>query len=86
MLERGTALSQSDPGVHYQLFIAYSRLKRKADADRELAIFKRLEEARKSEQDAQDATSANKPDDAPLPDPTVTKKEPPAQKPPPIDR
>ena len=37
-----------DPGVHYQLFLAYSRLSRKADADRELETFKRLDEARKA--------------------------------------
>jgi Flp pilus assembly protein TadD len=46
-LERGAALNANDPGIHYQLFTAYSRLKRKADADRELAIFKRFQEARK---------------------------------------
>ena len=47
ILERGVALNNDDPGVHYQLFIIYSRLKRKDDADRELAQFKSLEEARK---------------------------------------
>ena len=47
ILEQGVPLGQSDPGIHYQLFIAYSRLKRKEDADRELAKFKILEEARK---------------------------------------
>jgi hypothetical protein len=30
--------------VHYQLFLAYSRLKKKDEADRELAEFKRLDE------------------------------------------
>ena len=47
ILEHGSTLNQDDPGVHYQLFIAYSRLKRKPDADRELARFKQLEELRK---------------------------------------
>jgi Flp pilus assembly protein TadD len=47
VLERGIVLGKNDPGIHYQLFIAYSRLKRKDDADRELARFKILEEARK---------------------------------------
>ncbi|HZG50988.1 MAG TPA: tetratricopeptide repeat protein, partial [Pyrinomonadaceae bacterium] len=47
LLERGVELNANDPGIHYQLFTAYSRLKRKTDADRELAIFKRFEEARK---------------------------------------
>jgi hypothetical protein len=41
-------MSSDDPGVHYQLFITYSRLKRKDDADRELGRFKTLEEARKN--------------------------------------
>jgi hypothetical protein len=48
LLERGAGLFKEDPGVHYQLFLVYSRLKRKADADRELATFKTLEEARKA--------------------------------------
>jgi tetratricopeptide (TPR) repeat protein len=47
ILEHGASLSALDPGIHYQLFLTYSRLKRKTDADRELAVFKRLEEARK---------------------------------------
>ena len=38
--------------VFTQLFITYSRLKRKDDADRELARFKTLEEARKQGGDA----------------------------------
>jgi hypothetical protein len=32
------------PEAHYQLFLAYSRLNRKADADRELSSFKHLDE------------------------------------------
>jgi Flp pilus assembly protein TadD len=46
-LRAAAALNEKDPGVHYQLFLAYSRLRRKTDAERELAEFKRLEEARK---------------------------------------
>jgi len=46
-LQRGAGLNKEDPGVHYQLFLAYSRLRRKTDADRELAIFKQFEEQRK---------------------------------------
>ena len=34
--------------MHYQLFIAYSRLKQTAEAERELALFKRLDEERKA--------------------------------------
>jgi tetratricopeptide (TPR) repeat protein len=44
LLTRGVELNAKDPGVHYQLFLAYSRLKKKDEADRELAEFKRLDE------------------------------------------
>jgi tetratricopeptide (TPR) repeat protein len=47
ILTRGAALNTTDAGVHYQLFLAYSRLKKKDEADRELAEFKRLEEGNK---------------------------------------
>lgn len=45
-----------DPGVHYQLFLAYSRLKRKDDAERELAVFKKCDaesKARRAQGDEQ---------------------------------
>jgi tetratricopeptide (TPR) repeat protein len=45
VLQRGAGLNKQDPGVHYQLFLAYSRLRRTADADKELALFKELDEA-----------------------------------------
>jgi len=45
ILERGVMLSKDDPGVRYQLFIAYSRLKQKEKADVVFAEFKRLEKA-----------------------------------------
>ena len=45
ILRRGAELNKKDPGVHYQLFLAYSRLRRKAEADQELAAFKQLDEA-----------------------------------------
>jgi hypothetical protein len=32
-----------DPGTHYQLFIAYARLKQSGDADRELKLFKQYD-------------------------------------------
>ena len=44
LLNRGVELNSKDPGVHYQLFLAYSRLKKKDEAERELAEFKRLDE------------------------------------------
>ncbi len=45
-----------DPGVHYQLFLVYTRLKRKDDADRELVIFKQYDaenKARRAQEDEQ---------------------------------
>ena len=45
VLIRGAELNKKDPGVHYQLFLAYSRLGKKVEADQELALFKRLDEA-----------------------------------------
>ena len=48
ILLRGVALNTKFPGIHYQLFLAYSRLKRKAEASQELEIFKRLDEERKT--------------------------------------
>ncbi|HMF58231.1 MAG TPA: tetratricopeptide repeat protein [Pyrinomonadaceae bacterium] len=47
ILLRGTMLNTRFPGIHYQLFLAYSRLKRRAEASQELEIFKRLDEERK---------------------------------------
>jgi Flp pilus assembly protein TadD len=47
ILQRGAELNKKDPGVHYQLFLAYSRLRKKVEADRELATFKQLDEANK---------------------------------------
>jgi tetratricopeptide (TPR) repeat protein len=48
ILERGAILNARYPGIHYQLFLALSRLKRKEEADRELVLFKQLEEASKN--------------------------------------
>jgi len=47
LLRRGAELNSKDPGVHYQLFLAYSRLKKTDEANRELAEFKRLDEINK---------------------------------------
>ncbi|PWT79653.1 MAG: hypothetical protein C5B44_06535, partial [Acidobacteria bacterium] len=47
ILQRAAALKPNNPPVHYQMFIVFTRLKRKDEADRELAVFKNLEEARK---------------------------------------
>jgi tetratricopeptide (TPR) repeat protein len=48
ILERGAMLNARYPGIHYQLFLAFSRLKRKEEAERELVLFKQLEEASKN--------------------------------------
>jgi tetratricopeptide (TPR) repeat protein len=71
VLERGAALSTTDPGIHYQLFTAYSRLKRKTDADRELVIFKRLEETRKNGNGPMEGSAVNE-----QPTPNITESRP----------
>jgi tetratricopeptide (TPR) repeat protein len=47
ILQRGAALKADNPDVHYQLFMALTRVKRKDEADREMALFKKLDEERK---------------------------------------
>src|SRR6202011_1473973 len=69
LLTRGTSLSGNDPGVHYQLFLAYSRLKKREDADRELALFKRLEEERKRADEGQGSVKTPSSDILPPPAP-----------------
>jgi len=59
ILERAAKLAKTDPGIHYQLFITYSRLKRTTDAERELATFKQLEEARKKGDTMEDTAAAD---------------------------
>jgi tetratricopeptide (TPR) repeat protein len=49
MLMAAGRIRPRDPGVHYQLFMAYTRLKRKDDADRELKLFKQYETESKSQ-------------------------------------
>lgn len=46
-LQRAAELKSDNPDVHYQIFLALSRLKRKTDADRELGIYKELREREK---------------------------------------
>lgn len=48
ILTHAATLKPNNPGVHYQLFMVLTRLKRKNEADRELVVFKQLDEARKS--------------------------------------
>jgi hypothetical protein len=72
-------MDKTDPGIHYQLFTAYSRLKRREDAERELAIFKRLEEARKKSGDGAntgDGGSSMSAGDEPMPPPPAGLPEP----------
>jgi predicted Zn-dependent protease len=42
VLQKASSIMPENPDVHYELFLAHSRLKQKADADRELGIFKQL--------------------------------------------
>lgn len=43
VLRRAASINPGHPDVHYKLYIALLRLKRTAEAERELTIFKRLE-------------------------------------------
>ncbi|HQU82348.1 MAG TPA: tetratricopeptide repeat protein [Pyrinomonadaceae bacterium] len=42
ILQKVSTLIPDDADIHYQLFLTYTRLKRKADADKEFALFKKL--------------------------------------------
>lgn len=42
LLQRAASLMPNVADVHYQLFLTYTRLKRKAEADKELELFKQL--------------------------------------------
>jgi Flp pilus assembly protein TadD len=56
VLTGAARIREHDPSVHYQLFMTYTRLKRKADADRELAVFKQYDaesKARRGQGDEQ---------------------------------
>ena len=46
-LERAVTADATKEYVHYQLSIAYRKMKRKADADRELEIYKKLKEEKR---------------------------------------
>jgi tetratricopeptide (TPR) repeat protein len=48
VLTGAARIRSGDAGVHYQLFIVYTRTNKKTDADRELQLFKRLDEERKA--------------------------------------
>jgi tetratricopeptide (TPR) repeat protein len=65
ILERGATLNARYPGIHYQLFLAFSRLKRKAEADRELVLFKQLEAESKSRRRGDYSAEDLTPDDSP---------------------
>ena len=61
MLKHGAELSKDDPGVHYQLFLVYSRQRAKTEADVELALFKKLEEARKTKESGMEGNATSPP-------------------------
>ena len=70
ILGHAAALKPKDPSVHYQKFIALSRLKRKAEADRELAVFKQLDEARQNQPRQVDDSELENVDPSSAPPPT----------------
>jgi Flp pilus assembly protein TadD len=69
ILQHAATLKARNAGVHYQMFIAFSRLKRKDEADRELAIFKQFEAERKGHPEAEedDVENPNRESETPLP-------------------
>ena len=48
ILRNAEAIRPRDPAPHYQLFIAYSRLKQSGPAERELGLFKQYDAERKA--------------------------------------
>jgi Flp pilus assembly protein TadD len=48
VLKHAATLKQTNPSVHYQLFLALTRLNRKDEAQQEFEVFKQLDEARKA--------------------------------------
>jgi tetratricopeptide (TPR) repeat protein len=48
VLGAAARIRESDPGVRYQMFLALSRLGRKEEAERELALFRKLDAERKA--------------------------------------
>jgi Flp pilus assembly protein TadD len=64
ILRHAATLKPRNASVHYQLFIALSRLKRKEEAQQELAIFNQLEEARKSQSRQNDDADVENPEPA----------------------
>ncbi len=64
ILERGVELSNEDPGIRYQLFLTYTRLKQKEKAAAAFAEFKRLENIFNSGSGS--ATAADKTPDLPV--------------------
>ena len=72
ILRGAETLNAKDPGVHYQLFLALSRLKKTEEAKRELAAFKQLDGAQKARHDGEGDKEPRPPEEAPLPEPAVT--------------
>ena len=67
ILRHAATLKPKNASVHYQLFIALSRLKRKEEAQRELAFFNQLDEERKAQPRQSDDTELENPEPAPPP-------------------
>jgi tetratricopeptide (TPR) repeat protein len=62
ILKHAAGLRPKNASVHYQMFIALSRLKRKEEAQRELATFNQLDEERKAQPRQSDETDVENPD------------------------
>ncbi len=62
ILQHAATLKPKNASVHYQMFIALSRLKRREEARQELAIFNQLDEERKAQPKQDDDTELENPE------------------------
>ena len=67
ILRHAASLNPKNASAHYQMFIALSRLKRKEEAQGELAIFNQLDEERKAKPRQSDDTELENPEPTALP-------------------
>jgi tetratricopeptide (TPR) repeat protein len=67
VLRNAATLKPQNPSVHYQLFLALSRLNQKEAAAAELLVFKQLEAERKAKPQADDETELENPEPSATP-------------------
>ena len=65
ILRHAASLKPKNASVHYQMFIALSRLKRKEEAQGELAVFTKLDEERKAQSRQSDDAELENPEPPP---------------------